>query len=208
MRYQIRQMKLDIWIHTYSTTRTFKCHIHSSHIMRCIHRFVMYEAYALYTRPPYAIESRWPPSVRGLYAVHTPLALWIRNGQVLIGDIIRSGIAIHTQYVPQVRHQCSIDTQLIRNTCEIVAPEIFHQTISAILLRISSFSPCCPAARLPSVPSDSRSCHMTHHFPYPDGVAIECLWSVDGVHYFHRPECTLRCHSNLMEWYWSGIGVA
>ena len=44
--------------------------------------------------------------------------------------------------------------------------------------------------------------------PYPDGVAIECLWSVDGVHYFHRPECTLRCHSNLMEWYWSGIGVA
>ena len=44
-------------------------------------------------------------------------------------------------------------------------------------------------------------------FPYPDGVAIECLWSVDGVHYFHRPECTLRCHSDLMEWYWSGIGV-
>ena len=43
-------------------------------------------------------------------------------------------------------------------------------------------------------------------YPYPDGVAIECLWSVDGVHYFHRPECTLRCHSNLMECYWSGIG--
>ena len=58
--------------------------------------------------------------------------------------------------------------------------------------------------------------HLTCHYhshgilyinPYPDGVAIECLWSVDGVHYFHRPECTLRCHSNLMEWYWSGIGV-
>ena len=43
--------------------------------------------------------------------------------------------------------------------------------------------------------------------PYPDGVAIECLWSVDGVYYFHRPECTLQCHSDLMEWYWSGIGV-
>ena len=44
--------------------------------------------------------------------------------------------------------------------------------------------------------------------PYPDGVAIELLWSVDGVYYFHRPECTLQCHSDLMEWYWSGIGVA
>ena len=52
--------------------------------------------------------------------------------------------------------------------------------------------------------SSTKSCP----FPYPDGVAIECLWSVDGVHYFHRLECTLRCHSNLMEWYWSGIGVA
>ena len=44
--------------------------------------------------------------------------------------------------------------------------------------------------------------------PYPNGVAIEWLWSVDGVHYFHRPECTLQCHSDLMEWYCSGIGVA
>ena len=43
--------------------------------------------------------------------------------------------------------------------------------------------------------------------PYPYGVAIEWLWSVDGVYYFHRPECTLQCHSDLMEWYWSGIGV-
>ena len=45
------------------------------------------------------------------------------------------------------------------------------------------------------------------NFPYPDGVAIEWLWSVDGVYYFHRPGCTLQCHSDLMEWYWSGIGV-
>ena len=51
-------------------------------------------------------------------------------------------------------------------------------------------------------------CYTMHIIPYPDGVVIECLWSVDGVHYFHRPECTLRCHSDLMEWYWSGIGVA
>ena len=124
----------------YSTTRTFKCHIHSSHIMRYIYRFGMYAAHALYIRPSYAIESRWPPHVRGMYATHTPLALWIRNGQVLIRDIIRSGIAIHTPYAPHVRHPSAIDTQLIRNTCEIAAPEMYHQTISAILLRICSFS--------------------------------------------------------------------
>ena len=47
-----------------------------------------------------------------------------------------------------------------------------------------------------------------NRFPYPDGVSIEGLWSVDGVHYFHKPECTLRCHSDLMEWYWSGTGMA
>ena len=108
--------------------------------MRCIYRFGMYAIHALYIRPPYAIESRWPPRVRGMYAVHTPLALWIRNGQVFISDIIRSGIAIHTPYAPHVRHPCAIDTQLIRNTCEIVALEMFHLTISAILLRICSFS--------------------------------------------------------------------
>ena len=123
----------------YLTTWTFKCHIHSSHVMRFIHKFGMYAAHALYIRPPYAIKSRWPPRVREMYAVHTPLAPWIRNGQVLIHDIIRSGIAIHTQYAPHVRHPCVIDTQLIRNTCEIVAPEMFHQTISAILLRICYF---------------------------------------------------------------------
>ena len=105
----------------------------------CIHKFGRYAAHALYIRPPYAIESRWPPRVRGMYAGHTPLAPWIRNGQVLIRDIIRSGIAIHTPYAPHVRHPCVIDTQLIRNTCEIVAPEMFHQTISAILLRICYF---------------------------------------------------------------------
>ena len=123
----------------YSTTWTFKCHVHSSHIMRCIHKFGMYAAHELYIRPPYAIESRWPPRVPGMYAVHTPLAPWIRNGQVLIRDIIRSGIAIHTPYAPHVRHLCVIDTQLIHNTCEIVAPKMFHQTISAILLRICYF---------------------------------------------------------------------
>ena len=123
----------------YSTTWTFKCHIHSSHIMRCIYRFGMYAAQALYKRTTYATESRWPPRVRGMYAVHTPFAPWIRHGQVLIRDIIRSGIAIHSPYAPHVRHPCAIDTQLIRNTCEVVAPEMFHQIISAILLRICSF---------------------------------------------------------------------
>ena len=108
--------------------------------MRCFYRFRMYAAHALYMRAPYVTELRWPPRVRGMYAVHTPLALWIHNGQVLLRDIIRSGIAIHTPYVPHVRHPCAIDTQLIRNTCEIVAPEMFHQTISAMLLRICSFS--------------------------------------------------------------------
>ena len=110
-----------------------------SHIMRCIYRFGMYAAHALYIRPPYVIESRWPPRVRGMYAVHTPLAPWIRNGQVLIRDIMSSDIAIHTPYAPHVRHPCAIDTQLIRNTCDIVAPEMFHQTVSAILSRICSF---------------------------------------------------------------------
>ena len=97
----------------YSTTWTFKGHIHSSHIMRCIHKSGMYAAHALYIRPPYTIESRWPPRVRGMYAVHTPLAPWIRNGQVLIRDIIRRGIAIHA---PHVRHPCVIDTQHVRNS--------------------------------------------------------------------------------------------
>ena len=120
----------------YSTTWPFKCHTHSSHIMRCIYNFGMYAAHVLYKRPPCAIESRWPSRVRGVFAVHTPLAPWMRNGQVLIRDIIRSGIAIHTPYASHVRHPCVIDTQLIRNTCEIVAPKMFHQTISAILLRI------------------------------------------------------------------------
>ena len=71
--------------------------------MRCIYRFGMYAAHALYKRPPYAIESSWPPRVRGMYAVHTPLALWIRHGQVLIRDIIRSGIAIHTPYETRLK---------------------------------------------------------------------------------------------------------
>ena len=123
----------------YSTAWTFKCHIRSSRIMRCIYRFGMYAAHALYIRPPYVIDSRWPPRVRVMYTVHTPLAPWKRNGQVLIRDIIRSGIAIHTPYAPHVRHPCAIDTQLIRNTFEIVPLEMFHQTISAILLRICSF---------------------------------------------------------------------
>ena len=116
MRYQIRQMKLNIWIHMNSTTWTFKCHIRSPHIMRCIYRFGMYAAHVLYIRPQYAIESRWPPRVRGMYAVRTPFAPWIRNGRVLKRDIIRSGIVIHTPYAPHVRHPCAIDTQHMRNS--------------------------------------------------------------------------------------------
>ena len=123
MWYQIRQLKLDILILNW----TSKCHIHRSHIckryhkniMRCIYKFGMYTARALYIRQPYAIESCWSPRVRDMYAVHTPLAQWIRNCQVLIRDIIRSGSAIHASYAPHVRNPCAIDTQLIRNTCEI-----------------------------------------------------------------------------------------
>ena len=111
----------------------------TAHIMSRIYRFGMYAVHALYKRPPYAIEFRWSPCVRRMYAVHTPLAPWLRNGQVPIRDIIRSDIAIHTPYAPHVRHPCATDTQLIRNACEIVAPEMFHQTILAILLRICSF---------------------------------------------------------------------
>ena len=104
--------------------------------MGCISRCGMYAAHTLCIRPPYAVESRWSARVRRLYAVHTPLALWIRNDQVLMRDAIRSSIAIRA---PHVRHPCAIDPQLIRNTCEIVAPEMFHQTIWAILLRICYF---------------------------------------------------------------------
>ena len=107
--------------------------------MRCFYRFGMYAAHALYIRSPYTVESRWSPRVHGMYAMHAPLAPWIRNGQVLIRDIKRSGIAIHAPNAPHVRHPCAIDTQLVRNTYEIAAAEMFHQTISAILLRICSF---------------------------------------------------------------------
>ena len=75
----------------------------------------------------------------GMYPMHTPFAPWIRNNQVLIRNTIRSGIAIHAPYSPHVHHPFAIDTQLKCNTCEIVAPEMFHQTISAILLGICSF---------------------------------------------------------------------
>ena len=117
-------------------------HSQVTYIMRCIHRFGMYTAHALPIRPPYVIESRWPPRVHGMYAVHTPLALWIRNGQVLM-RYIRSGIAINAPYARHVRHPCAIYAQLITNTCEILVPQMFHQTISAILLRI------CPFFRTP-----------------------------------------------------------
>ena len=111
-------------------------HSQVTYTMRCIHRFGMYAAHALAIHPPYAIESLWPPRVRGMYTVHTPLGPWIRNGQVLIRYIIRSGIAINAPFTQHVRHLCAIDAQLIRNACEIVAPQMFHRTISAILLRI------------------------------------------------------------------------
>ena len=118
---------------------TFKCHIHIPHIcyykniMRCFYRFGMYAAHALYIRSPYTVESCWSPRARGMYAMHASLALWICNGQVLICNIIRSGIAIHAPNAPHVRHPCAIDTQLVCNTYETVAPEMFHQTISAML---------------------------------------------------------------------------
>ena len=72
------------------------------------------------------------------------------------------------------------------------------------------FSGWCHAKMAPENGKMQR-CQIWHLIietrPYPDGVAIEWLWSVDGVYYFHRPEYTLQCHSDLMEWYWSGIGV-
>ena len=107
--------------------------------MKCTYRFGMYAVHALPIRPPCAIESRWPPRVRGMYVVHTPLAPWIRNGQVLIRDVIRSGIPINAPYVPHVRHPSAIDAQLIRNTCEILVLQMFHQATSAILLCICRF---------------------------------------------------------------------
>ena len=135
--------------------------------MRCIYRFGMYAVHALYICPPYAIESRWSRHVRGLYAVRTPLAPWICNDHVLMRDIIRSGIAIDASHALHVRHPCAIDTQLIRNICEIVAPEMFHQTISAILLRICSFfrTPYerrCIAGQCKRGLTDWTCCHGPH----------------------------------------------
>ena len=103
-----------------------------------MYMIAMYEAHMLYIRPSYAAESSWSPRVRGMHAMHTPLAPWIRNGQVLIRNTMRSGIVIHALYAPHMRHPRAIDTQFKRNTCEKVAPKMFHWTISAILLRICS----------------------------------------------------------------------
>ena len=136
--------------------------------------------HALYIRPPYAIDSRWSPRLRGVNAVHTPLALRIRNGQVLICDIIRSGITSHTPYAQHVRHPCASDTQLMRNTCEIVAPEMFHQTISAILLRICSFFRT-PYERCGIAAQWNRGLN-TRYFPWYQGVTrtrpmtVLCPW--------------------------------
>ena len=148
MHYQIGQMKQDNKIQIYSTTWTFRCHIHSSHIMRCIHKFGMYAAHALYIRPPYAIESRWPPRVRGMYAVHTPLAPWIRNGQVLIRDIIRSGIAIHTPCASPMRHWYAVDTQHMRNSSAGDVPPNHLGDLAAYLL-IFSYAVWAPWHRQP-----------------------------------------------------------
>ena len=104
-------------------------HSQVTYIMRCIYRFGMYAAHALPIRPPYAIESRWPPRVRGMYAVHTPLAPWTRNGHVLIRNIIRRGIAINATYASPMRHRCAVHTQHMRNS----------SAGEAILLRICPF---------------------------------------------------------------------
>ena len=45
----------------------------------------------------------------------------------------------HSCVIRHVSHPCTIGTPLIRNTCEIVTPEMFHQTILVISLRICSF---------------------------------------------------------------------
>ena len=147
MHYQIGQMKQDIR-YMYSTTWTFKCHIHSSHIMRCIHKFGMYAAHALYIRPPYAIESRWPPRVRGMYAMHTLLAPWIRNGQVLIRDIIRSGKLWHRHShakcvacASPMRHWYAVDTQHMRNNSTGDVPPN-HLGDLAVYLLFFSYAVC------------------------------------------------------------------
>ena len=150
--------------------------------MKCTYRFSMYAVHALPIRPPCAIELRWPQRVQGMYVVHTPLAPWIRNGQVLIRDIICSGIAINAPYAPHVRHPCAIDAQLIRNTCEIVAPQMFHQTTSAILLRI------CPFFSYPvRAPWHHRPVEQGHYQTYMMKLTC-CTWDCllePGAHSRH-----------------------
>ena len=76
-----------------------------------------------------------------MYAVHTPLTPCIRNGQVLIRDIIRSGIAIHTPYAPHVRHPCVIcnpvDTQHMQNSSAGDVPPNHLGDLAAYLLIFS-----------------------------------------------------------------------
>ena len=101
-----------------------------TYITRCMYRFSMYAAHALYIRPPYAIKS---PRLLGMYAVHTPLAPWIRKGQVGIRYIIRSGIAIHMPYALHVRHPCAVDTQHMRNSSARDVPPNHPGNLTAYL---------------------------------------------------------------------------
>ena len=101
--------------------------------MKCTYRFGMYAVHELPIRPPCAIESRWPPRVRGMYVVHTPLAPWIRNGQILIRNIIRSGIAINAPCASPMHHRCAVDMQHMQNSSAADVPSNHLGDLAAYL---------------------------------------------------------------------------
>ena len=57
--------------------------------------------------------------------------------------------------------------------------------------------PCCPAARLPSVPSDSRRCHMTHHFVRIRRSSRAALCNARDIPQTNSPRFTVRINDVL-----------
>ena len=113
---------------------TIKCHFHSSHIMRCIHKFGMYAAHALYIRPPYAIESRRLPRVRGMYAVNTQ---WSSSLMQHHTQWHRHSYAIYAACASPMCHWYAVDTQHMRNSSAGDVPPNHLGDLAAYLLLFS-----------------------------------------------------------------------
>ena len=94
-------------------------HSQLTYIMMCIYRFGMYAAHALYIRPPYVIESRWSPRVRGMYAVYATCAVdtqWSGSHARHHTRWHRHSYAICAAFASPMRHWYADDTQHMRNS--------------------------------------------------------------------------------------------